>query len=205
MFKVPIVNRRKATQKKLERRAIRAGERPRPIYRRPAHAVPGAAKGERETAQKAGRLGRRRLAVAADGHLREPSSGRPRASRRVARRSRYVAWTRLAGAARAPDRARRVSGDACERRVDHVLLATGFRVEIGRYAFLPEDLLRLVNRIDGYPRLSRTFESSVPGLYFLGAPAAWSFGPLMRFVAGTEWAAQTLARGVEDRARVLHQ
>ena len=94
--------------------------------------------------------------------------------------------------------------DHSERRVDHVLLATGFQVEIGRYAFLPEDLLRLVNRVDGYPSLSRTFESSVRGLYFLGAPAAWSFGPLMRFVAGTEWAAQALARGVECRAREVH-
>jgi FAD-dependent urate hydroxylase len=90
--------------------------------------------------------------------------------------------------------------DDSERRVDHVLLATGFRVEIDRYAFLPDELLRSVNRVDGYPRLSHTFESSVPGLYFLGAPAAWSFGPLMRFVAGTEWAAQALARGIEARA-----
>ena len=27
-------------------------------------------------------------------------------------------------------------------------------------------------------------ESSVPGLHFIGAPAAWSFGPIMRFVSG---------------------
>ena len=73
--------------------------------------------------------------------------------------------------------------DGSDRRVDHVLLATGFRVDIGRYAFLPEDLLRAVNRVDGSPRLSHGFESTLPGLYFLGAPAAWSFGPLMRFVA----------------------
>jgi NADPH-dependent 2,4-dienoyl-CoA reductase/sulfur reductase-like enzyme len=97
-----------------------------------------------------------------------------------------------------------LNGDS-ERHVDHVLLATGFRVEIAHYAFLSEELLRSVDRVDGYPRLSQTFESSVPGLYFLGAPAAWSFGPLMRFVAGTEWAAQALARGVEHRARVRPQ
>jgi cation diffusion facilitator CzcD-associated flavoprotein CzcO len=91
--------------------------------------------------------------------------------------------------------------DSSERSADHVLLATGFRVDIGRYAFLPKDLLRAVDQVDGYPRLSRTFESSLPGLYFLGAPAAWSFGPLMRFVAGTAWAARALARGIEQRAR----
>jgi len=95
--------------------------------------------------------------------------------------------------------------DGSERRVDHVLLATGFRVDIGRYPFLSDDLLRAVKQVDGYPCLSRTFESSVPGLYFLGAPSAWSFGPLMRFVAGTTWAAQALARGIELRARTSNR
>jgi FAD-dependent urate hydroxylase len=108
----------------------------------------------------------------------------------------------VTGAKRMDGVARLTLNDDTERCVDHVLLATGFRVDIGRYAFLPEDLLREVNRVGGYPRLSRTFESTLPGLYFLGAPAAWSFGPLMRFVAGTAWAAQALARGIERRARV---
>jgi hypothetical protein len=90
--------------------------------------------------------------------------------------------------------------DGSERSVEHVLLATGFRVDIGRYGFLPDDLLASIDQIEGYPRLSRTFESSIPGLYFLGAPAAWSFGPLMRFVAGTGWSAQAVAHGLERRA-----
>ena len=95
--------------------------------------------------------------------------------------------------------------DGTERRVDHVLLATGFRVNIERYAFLTHDLLQAVQRVDGYPCLSRTFESSVPGLYFVGAPASWSFGPFMRFVAGTTFAARALMRGVERRAQKLDQ
>jgi len=108
----------------------------------------------------------------------------------------------VTGAKRMDGVVRLTLSDGSERCVDHVLLATGFRVDIGRYAFLPENLLRAVNRVDGYPRLSHGFESTLPGLYFLGAPAAWSFGPLMRFVAGTAWAAQALARGIERRARV---
>jgi cation diffusion facilitator CzcD-associated flavoprotein CzcO len=108
----------------------------------------------------------------------------------------------VTGAKRMDGVVRLTLNDDSERCVDHVLLATGFRVDIGRYAFLSQDLLRAVNRVDGYPRLSHTFESTLPGLYFLGAPAAWSFGPLMRFVAGTAWAAQALARGIERRARV---
>ena len=82
------------------------------------------------------------------------------------------------------------------RIVDHVLLGTGYEVDIARYGFLAPELLAEVDRVGGYPRLSGTFETSVPGLHFLGAPAAWSFGPLMRFVAGTEFAAPTVTRGL---------
>jgi len=91
--------------------------------------------------------------------------------------------------------------DGTRREVDHALLATGYRVDITRYPFLARPLLQRIASVGGMPRLSTTFESSVPGLYFLGAPSAWSFGPLMRFVAGTEFAAPVLARGIVGRRR----
>lgn len=78
--------------------------------------------------------------------------------------------------------------------VDHVLLGTGYRVDLARYSFLSGDVLSEVRQVDGYPVLGRGFESSVPGLHFLGAPAAWTFGPLMRFVAGTSFTAAELRR-----------
>jgi FAD-dependent urate hydroxylase len=84
--------------------------------------------------------------------------------------------------------------------VDHVLFGTGYRVDIARYPFLAPALLAGVKRIDGYPLLRRGLESSVPGLHFLGAPAARSFGPIMRFVSGGWYAAQTLAQRVADDA-----
>jgi hypothetical protein len=86
--------------------------------------------------------------------------------------------------------------DASERHVDHVLLATGYRVDVSRYPFLRERILESIRRIDGYPQLDSGFQSSVPGLHFLGAPAAWSFGPLMRFVAGAEFASRAVTRGI---------
>lgn len=93
-------------------------------------------------------------------------------------------------------------GDGTERRVDHVLLGTGYHVDISRYAFLSPKLLESVRRTDGYPQLDVGLETSVPGLHFLGAPAAWSFGPLMWFVAGAEFAARVLVRRVlEERPR----
>jgi len=89
--------------------------------------------------------------------------------------------------------------DGSSRCVNHVLLATGFRVNIAQYPFLSEKLLSAVDQCDGYPKLNSHFESSVPGLHFLGAPAAWSFGPLMRFVAGSDFAARALAQGVASK------
>jgi hypothetical protein len=92
--------------------------------------------------------------------------------------------------------------DGTERCADHVILATGFRVDVTRYPFLAESLLRGLHVVNGYPELTRGFESSVPGLHFLGAPAARSFGPLCRFVAGTAYSAGALAASI-TRKRVV--
>jgi NADPH-dependent 2,4-dienoyl-CoA reductase/sulfur reductase-like enzyme len=77
--------------------------------------------------------------------------------------------------------------------VDHVLFGTGYRVDITRYPFLAPSLLSRVERVGGYPLLRRGMESSVPGLHIVGAPAAWSFGPIMRFVAGGWYAGRAVA------------
>jgi hypothetical protein len=82
---------------------------------------------------------------------------------------------------------------------DHVLLGTGYRVDIANYQFLAPELLWDVRRAGGYPILRRGLESSVPGLHFLGAPAAWSFGPTMRFVSGSWYAGRALAKSIAGR------
>lgn len=84
--------------------------------------------------------------------------------------------------------------DGREEQVDHVLQATGYRVDVSRYPFLDRRLLGQIRIVNGFPVLNRGFESSVSGLHFLGAPAAWSFGPLLRFVAGVEFASRALVR-----------
>ena len=86
--------------------------------------------------------------------------------------------------------------DESERTVDHVIVATGYRVDIRRYSFLSENLLAAIERIDGSPRLNASLESSVPGLFFLGAPAAASAGPGMRFVSHSGLAAAAVTRRV---------
>ena len=86
--------------------------------------------------------------------------------------------------------------DGRERRVDHILLATGYRIDVDRYHLLAPELRRAVRRTKGLPLLQPGFESSVPGLHFIGASAAESFGPIMRFVTGTGYTGRRLARSI---------
>ena len=50
------------------------------------------------------------------------------------------------------------------------------------------DLRERIRTLGGFPCLSPSFESSVPGLFFAGLTAAAEFGPVMRFVCGTPYA-----------------
>jgi hypothetical protein len=86
--------------------------------------------------------------------------------------------------------------DGSHELVDHVLMATGYRVDVRKYEFLSASLVSALRIIGGCPVLGRGFESSVPGLHFLGAPAVWSYGPLMRFVAGADFAARAVSQSV---------
>lgn len=88
-----------------------------------------------------------------------------------------------------------VADDGSVRIVDHLMMGTGYRVDVARYSFLG-DLARQVRTEHGYPLLRSGLESSVPGLHFLGAPASLSFGPVMRFVSGGWYAAEELTRAV---------
>ncbi len=90
--------------------------------------------------------------------------------------------------------------DGTTRHADTVVLATGYQVNVSRYAFLARQLVDSLQLRNGYPVLAEGFESSVSGLHFLGAPAADSYGPLMRFVSGTSFAARRLTRYVIGRS-----
>jgi NADPH-dependent 2,4-dienoyl-CoA reductase/sulfur reductase-like enzyme len=74
--------------------------------------------------------------------------------------------------------------DGSVRDGDHLLCGTGYRPQLGRLPFLAPELLARVRQADGCPVLDGSFQSSVPGLHFVGALASHSFGPLCRFVAG---------------------
>lgn len=80
--------------------------------------------------------------------------------------------------------------------VDHVLAATGYRLDLDAVPFLSPAVRSALTCVPGSkaPQLSAWLESSVAGLYFTGSLAAPMFGPMMRFVAGTEFAATRITR-----------
>ena len=86
--------------------------------------------------------------------------------------------------------------DGSTRQVDHLMFGTGYKVDIARYPFLGERIVTEIRRVDGCPVLRRGLESSLEGLHFAGAPAAWSFGPIMRFVSGSWYSGRALAREI---------
>jgi hypothetical protein len=91
--------------------------------------------------------------------------------------------------------------DGRTRGFDHVLLGTGYEVDVARYPFLDRTLAERIERVAGLPRLRAGLESSVDGLHFLGAPALLTFGPIMRFVTGSWYAGPALADRVTGRRR----
>ena len=82
---------------------------------------------------------------------------------------------------------------------DHVFLGTGYRVDVSQCPFLSDGLRAEIRQVNGYPVLQQGFESAASGLHFVGAPAAWSFGPLMRFVSGTHFVSGSLAQYLQRK------
>jgi hypothetical protein len=89
-----------------------------------------------------------------------------------------------------------VGRDGVERSLvaEHIIAATGYKTDLDRLPFLSQDIRSRLNTIETAPVLSSNFESSVRGLYFVGAAAANSFGPLMRFAVGSKFAARCVSR-----------
>jgi FAD-dependent urate hydroxylase len=96
--------------------------------------------------------------------------------------------------------------------VDHLIAGTGYVTDVDRLGFLDAGLRSAIRRVERTPKLTSTFQSSVPGLWFVGPTSAMSFGPLFRFVVGAEYTARVVSadvalreknRSVTDRARPL--
>ncbi|MFB4308260.1 FAD-dependent oxidoreductase [Actinomadura sp. GTD37] len=85
------------------------------------------------------------------------------------------------------------SGGRAVTEVEHVIAATGYVPDVARLGMLAPELRGRITTRLGAPVLSRDFEASTPGLYFAGLAAASTFGPVMRFVHGADFAATRIA------------
>jgi thioredoxin reductase len=88
----------------------------------------------------------------------------------------------------------RPDGTVEELHVDHIIAATGYKVQLQRLSFLDPDLRRQIKTFKDVPVLNTDFESSVPNLYLVGLAAAPSFGPLCRFAYGAKFTAPRIAK-----------
>ncbi len=103
---------------------------------------------------------------------------------------------------RAALRLRRVdNGDEHELVVDHVITGTGYDISVDHLEFIEPSLRMGIARLDRAPRLSATFESSTPGLRFIGPASAMSFGPLFRFVVGADYTARIVSSFFASRSQ----
>jgi hypothetical protein len=84
-------------------------------------------------------------------------------------------------------------GSSQQLEADHVIAATGYRPSVERLAFIVPELAERLSYTGHMPALSSRFESTLPGLYFVGPIAANSFGPLMRFACAAKFIAPRLA------------
>ena len=84
---------------------------------------------------------------------------------------------------------------------DHILLATGYKVDLNELTMIDPSLRAEIKTDRAIPILNHWFESRVPGLYFVGVTSLRAFGPLYRFVAGCGAAARRVASAVA-RGRV---
>ena len=92
-------------------------------------------------------------------------------------------------------------GEERDFNADHVICATGYKADVSRLPFLSDNLKREVAQHEGWPLLSPTFKSSVPGLYFTGLSAALTFGPVVRFACGADFTSNRLGKHLGERAR----
>jgi thioredoxin reductase len=100
---------------------------------------------------------------------------------------------------------RRHDGHVRTIHADHAIAATGYKIDLRRIGALAPEIRKAVRTLVGAPELSSGFESSVPGLYFVGYAAVNSFGPLMRFVAGSHFAATRVTRAITGALAKPHR
>jgi thioredoxin reductase len=92
--------------------------------------------------------------------------------------------------------------DGTRIAVDHIVLATGYKVQMDRVPFLAAGNLpeRLETR-NGFPVLDEHMETNIPGLFATSMMATQDFGPFFGFTVAARTSARILGAAVERALR----
>jgi cation diffusion facilitator CzcD-associated flavoprotein CzcO len=81
--------------------------------------------------------------------------------------------------------------------VDHIILATGYKVNINRIPFLEAgNILPQLETRNGFPVLDAQFQTNLPGLFFTSAPAGQDFGPFFGFTVAVRASAKLIGSAI---------
>jgi hypothetical protein len=83
-----------------------------------------------------------------------------------------------------------------EIAVNHIILATGYKVNIAR---VQSNILAGLRTRDGFPELREDFESSIPGLFITSLPAGQQFGPFFGFTIAVRTSARLIGEAIVRR------
>ena len=83
---------------------------------------------------------------------------------------------------------------------DHIVLACGFRFDLSRITALTADVAARIHCSPktGWPVIGHGSETTCAGVHLAGYPMEGAFGPLVRFVEGTRFAARLCAASIRS-------
>jgi FAD-dependent urate hydroxylase len=111
--------------------------------------------------------------------------------------------TRLGACLELPDGTLEVTLDGHDHsdvvRVDRIILATGYKTDIGRVPFLARgNVLARLNTDAGCPALDEHLQASVPGLFVTSMAATRDFGPFFAFTVSVRTSAHLIGQALQS-------
>jgi len=91
--------------------------------------------------------------------------------------------------------------------VDHIILATGYKVMINRVPFLNKgNILSKLSIQNNFPALDEHFQTNLPGLFITSMPASQDFGPFFGFTIAVRTSAKLIGEALKvSRERSILQ
>jgi len=81
--------------------------------------------------------------------------------------------------------------------VDHIILATGYKVNIQQIPFLGAgNILPTLETRNGFPVLNERFQTNLPGLFITSFPAGQDFGPFFGFTVAVRASAKLIGSAI---------